>query len=256
MNLQHHQQQVLRTEAPITPSVEGRLINCARLLHSLIGLQTEVGEALDAVKRHIYYGAKLDLVNLREEYGDQSWYWMLGLHACDQLDINDPTPVMPESILHTNLAKLQARYPEKFTQESATNRDLLKERKVLEKRNMQEGLLIGANVYIMIDMATDQTFMAQYLEHFPHTNMLKIGDINGIIGPYPEPVVNYDLIIVCRDHLTVDNSSNFVEFLEAHSKQVAIITNQGEHLAFFNKQHKFKVYSSWDNFIQNKFFVS
>jgi hypothetical protein len=35
-------------------------------------------------------------------------------------------------ILATNIAKLEARYPEKFTEEQAINRDLGAERQVLE----------------------------------------------------------------------------------------------------------------------------
>jgi hypothetical protein len=37
------------------------------------------------------------------------------------------------AIMHTNIEKLQARYPEKFTTDKADNRDLKTERKILEK---------------------------------------------------------------------------------------------------------------------------
>jgi hypothetical protein len=35
--------------------------------------------------------------------------------------------------LKTNISKLEARYPEKFTQENALNRNLENERKILEQ---------------------------------------------------------------------------------------------------------------------------
>lgn len=49
-------------------------VQTIRLLHFLMGLQTEVGEFLDQLKRHWFYGAELDVINLAEELGDLSWY--------------------------------------------------------------------------------------------------------------------------------------------------------------------------------------
>jgi hypothetical protein len=37
-----------------------------------------------------------------------------------------------EELLQTNIDKLKARYPEKFTENDALNRDLNKERNILE----------------------------------------------------------------------------------------------------------------------------
>jgi NTP pyrophosphatase (non-canonical NTP hydrolase) len=44
------------------------------LLHMKMGLMTEIGEILDALKKHIAYGKELDVVNMREEWGDAMWY--------------------------------------------------------------------------------------------------------------------------------------------------------------------------------------
>jgi len=44
------------------------------MLHMKMGLITEVGELLDALKKHIAYGKELDIVNLMEEWGDAMWY--------------------------------------------------------------------------------------------------------------------------------------------------------------------------------------
>lgn len=41
--------------------------------------------------------------------------------------------INPEQAMQNNIDKLRARYPEKFNEQAANNRDLLKERKELEK---------------------------------------------------------------------------------------------------------------------------
>jgi NTP pyrophosphatase (non-canonical NTP hydrolase) len=96
----------------------------ARLLHSTLGMMTEVGEFADMLKRHIFYGKALDEVNLLEENGDLAWYQALALNA---------TKKNLEECLEKNIAKLKARFGDKFTQHAALNRDLAKERAELEK---------------------------------------------------------------------------------------------------------------------------
>ena len=94
------------------------------LLHASMGLVTEAGEFQDMLKKHLYYGKELDTVNLKEEIGDVLWYCAIALKA---LGTNF------ESVMKTNIEKLQARYPEKFTEYHAKNRNLNKEREILEK---------------------------------------------------------------------------------------------------------------------------
>ena len=98
-------------------------VRIARLLHVAMGLCTEAAEFLDQLKRVIYYGKALDTVNLLEELGDTSWYARLG---CDELEAN------LLHVMENNVAKLQARYPDKFSEHAAENRDLARERAVLE----------------------------------------------------------------------------------------------------------------------------
>lgn len=93
-------------------------------LHMVLGMQTEVAEIADNYKKHIAYGRELDDVNTKEELGDSIWY-MANLCNIKGWDLRD--------ILETNIKKLEARYPEKFTNEKATNRDLIKEREILER---------------------------------------------------------------------------------------------------------------------------
>ena len=95
-----------------------------RLLHSMIGLCTESGEIQDMMKKHIFYGKDIDRVNFKEELGDLMWYIAI---ACNELDI----PL--EDVMKTNVDKLRARYGDKFTEEAALNRNLSKEREILEK---------------------------------------------------------------------------------------------------------------------------
>jgi NTP pyrophosphatase (non-canonical NTP hydrolase) len=94
-----------------------------RLLHGSIGLATEAGEMLDAVKKHVFYGAPLDKVNMAEEVGDLFWYCAV---ICDALNVSF------EEVQEKNIAKLKARYGAMFSKDRALHRDLEKERKVLE----------------------------------------------------------------------------------------------------------------------------
>lgn len=92
-------------------------------LHMILGMQTEVAEIADVYKKHIAYGKDLDLVNVKEEIGDLLWYVQ---NMCNENNWS------LEEILYTNIEKLKARYPEKFTSDNALNRDLDKEREILE----------------------------------------------------------------------------------------------------------------------------
>lgn len=94
-----------------------------RLLHAVIGISTEAGELLDAMKKHVFYQGDLDTINLGEEIGDLLWYVAILL---------DETGVPMAHALAKNIAKLRARYPEGFKAHDALHRDLPAERAVLE----------------------------------------------------------------------------------------------------------------------------
>ena len=96
------------------------------LVHSVFGCVTEAGELLDVCKRAFFYGKgaeSVDVVNLKEEFGDLLWYIALGVYALDSSF---------EEIMEANIKKLKARYPEKFTSVDAHERDLSNERRILE----------------------------------------------------------------------------------------------------------------------------
>lgn len=94
------------------------------ILHGVIGIATEAGELLDAVKKSAAYGRPLDLVNMDEEIGDLLWYIAI---YCNVRNI----PMT--ALMHMNIAKLSKRYAERFTPEEALNRNLPGERAVLEQ---------------------------------------------------------------------------------------------------------------------------
>lgn len=96
-----------------------------RLLHASMGLCTEGGEIQDHIKRAIFYGKPLDLKHLKEEAGDVFWYLAI---LCSVLKVD------PREVLAMNIAKLKARFPDKFDAEKAVNRDLEAESKAIESQ--------------------------------------------------------------------------------------------------------------------------
>jgi len=95
-----------------------------RLLHAVLGISDEAGELTGAIKKSLMYGKDLDLVNIAEELGDLIWYVFL---AIDSLGLTI------ERVQEINSAKLnEARYKEGFSHDEAINRDLKRERDVLE----------------------------------------------------------------------------------------------------------------------------
>jgi len=111
------------TYLPLTATPRDIVASDPRILHSIVGIATESGELIEALLQHVKGEGKLDVVNVQEEFGDLAWYQAIGV---------DATNADWEQILETNIAKLRARYPEKFTSENAINRDLRKERSILE----------------------------------------------------------------------------------------------------------------------------
>lgn len=96
------------------------------LVHATLGLVTEAGELADVVKRAYFYGKgpeSVDKNHIIEEAGDLFWY--LGL-LCSSCDISF------EEVWAKNIAKLKARYPNKFNTQDAYNRDTKKEMEALK----------------------------------------------------------------------------------------------------------------------------
>lgn len=100
-----------------------------RIFHAIIGIATESTELCEALYDILTSRKEIDLVNLREENGDLNWYQAIFYDAMRELGYEGTW----DEDLEKNIAKLKARYPEKFTKKNAIIRDLDKERKILEK---------------------------------------------------------------------------------------------------------------------------
>ena len=88
-------------------------------LHAILGIGSEAGELLDAIKKTFCYNKPLDTENIVEELGDLEFY-MQQLRC--RLDISR------EETLQANLDKLNKRYPLGYTDKAASERaDKLKE---------------------------------------------------------------------------------------------------------------------------------
>jgi NTP pyrophosphatase (non-canonical NTP hydrolase) len=93
-------------------------------LHMILGITTEAGELADVFKKFLAYNKEIDWVNIQEEIGDILFY-IFAFCSMNNLDF--------EKICEANLSKLRIRYPEKYTDSNANNRNLEKERKLLEE---------------------------------------------------------------------------------------------------------------------------
>lgn len=125
MKFEEYQSLAHCTEAPVNDGMLQRFDAelTIRLLHAAMGMCTEAGEFQDQLKRHLFYGKPIDSVNLAEEVGDMMWYLALAANALN-VDLIE--------VATKNIAKLKARYPDKFKEHDALNRDLDTERKILE----------------------------------------------------------------------------------------------------------------------------
>ena len=79
--------------------------NVALLLTAAIGLDSEVGEFTEIVKKILFQGKPFNEENrfhLKRELGDIAWYWV---NACRALGYD------PNDVINENIRKLEARYP-------------------------------------------------------------------------------------------------------------------------------------------------
>lgn len=90
-----------------------------RVAHAVIGIATEAGELLDSV-RH----GSIDKVNVIEECGDVLWYMAV---------LMDAVGSSFEDVMGVNIEKLRKRFPEKFEEATAINRDHASERELMDR---------------------------------------------------------------------------------------------------------------------------
>lgn len=175
MTFDDYQQQALKTEAPITDEVRTRFNECQGLLFDLMLEDIPISWA-DYIKKYIFYGefdddlvteiktSKIanpplpdddrtirlvhgwlgmasevpelvdaiynqDFANIAEESGDFRWYSAVIDDACE----------LPSNVVAAaNIRKLATRYPEKFSEEKAINRNLIQENAVLSDALLTE----------------------------------------------------------------------------------------------------------------------
>lgn len=126
------------------------------LLHSIVGTATEAGELLELLQNVLFNDVPFDDVNFIEETGDCFWYAAIGLNQV-RATFGD--------VQHRNIAKLRHRFPQKFNEYDANNRDLFGERKILE---MQSGEQVAASTKPTVG-----------LENWVHVGNVLIGDVVG-----------------------------------------------------------------------------
>lgn len=117
MNLQEYSKNAARTCPDLGTDFDNQL-------HMVLGISTEANELLDVYKKYFAYDKPIDYINVREEIFDVMWYIV---NLCRMLDVD------MEKDFQINIDKLRVRYPEKFTNHNAINRNLEKEREQLEK---------------------------------------------------------------------------------------------------------------------------
>ena len=96
-----------------------------RLLHAALGKLTEAVEFAEGVNKVLLDNQPdFDKTNLLEELADNFWYDAIAVDALGEQSFDEP--------MKRNIAKLKARYGDKFNEESAINRNLTVERNILE----------------------------------------------------------------------------------------------------------------------------
>jgi NTP pyrophosphatase (non-canonical NTP hydrolase) len=94
-------------------TVNQSLTENEQLINAALGLAGEAGEFADLVKKWRYQEHDFDHEKARKELGDVLWYMDLAASALG---------VTLGEIAAQNVAKLQARYPDRFIGELSRNR--------------------------------------------------------------------------------------------------------------------------------------
>jgi NTP pyrophosphatase (non-canonical NTP hydrolase) len=92
------------------------------MIHGVLGLVTETAEIAEALLLRIEQGQELDKVNIVEEIGDLEWYMAMLYRTIGG---------SPEQAKTANIAKLKARYGDKFSEEAAITRNTKEEYEIM-----------------------------------------------------------------------------------------------------------------------------
>jgi NTP pyrophosphatase (non-canonical NTP hydrolase) len=122
-----YQRAALRTLPEKVKPIQGK---DALMVNLIFGLEGEFGEMIDQFKKQIFHGHHLDRLHLQEELGDVLWY-LVNIATVHNLSLME--------IMADNVAKLQRRYPDGFSQEASQNRDTTAETAARLDRAMERG---------------------------------------------------------------------------------------------------------------------
>ncbi len=122
MDVNSYQQAASRTECDQMKSRRrfhaGESVNPdltpVRVNHACIGITKEGGELLSLIEKWLYYGQEFNKQKFVDELGDVFWYAALLCNAL-QIQMGD--------VMAANIAKLRARFPDKYQDSLAANRD-------------------------------------------------------------------------------------------------------------------------------------
>lgn len=122
-------QNMLRTEVSTT------YVNInSRMEHAIMGIADESGELISILLKARFYNKPVDMSHYKDELGDILWYLCLAADELAKHENKTPEEIFQE-ILNINRAKLKIRYPNKYSNEQATNRDLGQETQAVQNEN-------------------------------------------------------------------------------------------------------------------------
>lgn len=115
-----------------------------RISFIIHGLQSEIGELCDIMKRHYFYGEEVDMLSIHEELGDTMYYLELAFELLKTTS---------EKVQNINTAKLKVRHRGSVFNGKATGRPLRHRQR--EKFAMQ-CVMDGADVEYAIKQAYER----------------------------------------------------------------------------------------------------
>ena len=111
---QMHEEMVLHLAKDGSEILHSLTPGKVHLWHMLTGIETEAGELMGAIKKHVVYNQELDLENVIEELGDLEFY-LQGVRTELEIERQDT--------LKHNIRKLAKRYPDStYSDEAAKQR--------------------------------------------------------------------------------------------------------------------------------------
>lgn len=163
-------------------------------IHGVIGIATEAGELLEGL-RDTLRGKPLDAVNVEEEVGDAKWYMAILARTFGFLWGNDE---------RKNIAKLRARFPDKFTEYDANNRNLAVEREILEgsPEELMSDFDYMKYLYANDPKAHPSTLIARFRADRPENDKAKRTDYMSLLVGKVRGVYD-DLILEQRNEIAM-----------------------------------------------------